>query len=183
MASSEASPNIAESSATQSTTNAKNFRSHACVLCQQRKVRCDRNDPCSGCVKARVDCIFRAPAPPRRRKRKDPEVDVHARLKHYETLLRGYAAKIEHLENAAAQGDRTRSESSASLPHRGISVASSSASPGGESGTPWSETGRLSLQDQPGKILDSWVPAPMFRHNVSIADDDRNLWMGLHDEV
>jgi hypothetical protein len=43
--------------------------SNSCVVCHNRKVKCDRQDPCSNCAKADVECIYRAPLPPRRRKR------------------------------------------------------------------------------------------------------------------
>lgn len=41
----------------------------SCVVCHNRKVKCDRNEPCRNCAKAQIDCIYRAPPPPRRRKR------------------------------------------------------------------------------------------------------------------
>ncbi|KAL1963069.1 hypothetical protein VTN77DRAFT_8715 [Rasamsonia byssochlamydoides] len=74
-----------------STTNSSSGRqkTHACVLCQKRKVKCDRNDPCSGCVKAQVECVFREPLPPRRRKKKSETIHVMvARLKRYEEVLK-----------------------------------------------------------------------------------------------
>ncbi|KAL1986092.1 hypothetical protein VTN96DRAFT_6989 [Rasamsonia emersonii] len=76
-------PSLAYSPANSSSQRPK---THACVLCQKRKVRCDRNEPCSGCVKAQVECVFREPLPPRRRKRK-PEAILLARLKRYEEIL------------------------------------------------------------------------------------------------
>jgi len=76
-----------------STTNA--LRERSCVLCKQRKVKCDRKHPCFNCSKALVECVFRAPAPPRRRKKKDSEVSLVARLKHYEELLKDYGAKAD----------------------------------------------------------------------------------------
>ncbi|KAJ5124126.1 uncharacterized protein N7515_007951 [Penicillium bovifimosum] len=42
--------------------------SFSCTVCHNRKVKCDRQDPCSNCSKVGVECIYRAP-PPRRRKR------------------------------------------------------------------------------------------------------------------
>jgi hypothetical protein len=60
--------------------------SRSCALCQKRKVKCDRQTPCSGCRKAGVHCIYRAPHPPRRRK-KDADSNVFTLLKKYEELL------------------------------------------------------------------------------------------------
>lgn len=59
----------------------------ACVLCQQRKVKCDRQFPCAHCVKARVQCVP-ATLQPRRRRRRYPERDLIDRIKRYEELLR-----------------------------------------------------------------------------------------------
>ncbi|RAL12218.1 transcription factor domain protein [Aspergillus homomorphus CBS 101889] len=41
----------------------------SCVVCNRRKVKCDRQDPCSACTRNGVECIYRAHFPPRRRKR------------------------------------------------------------------------------------------------------------------
>ncbi|EMR83249.1 putative fungal specific transcription factor domain-containing protein [Botrytis cinerea BcDW1] len=71
-------------------------RGHSCILCQQRKVRCDRQKPqCSNCVKAHAECIPSTPAAPRRRRRKLSELDVAARLRKYEHLLRVNGIRIE----------------------------------------------------------------------------------------
>lgn len=58
----------------------------ACVLCQQRKVRCDRKVPCSNCVKSRAQCV-QATLAPRQRRRRFPERDLLERLRRYEDLL------------------------------------------------------------------------------------------------
>lgn len=41
----------------------------SCILCKQRKVRCDRAVPCSGCVRAGVQCEPGVRQPYKRRKR------------------------------------------------------------------------------------------------------------------
>src|SRR5947207_15531783 len=60
-----------------------------------KKVKCDRSYPCSGCKKAGVECVNRAPAPPRRRKRKFPEQDLLSKVKKYEAMLRDNGIKLE----------------------------------------------------------------------------------------
>ncbi|MBE3043517.1 Zn(II)2Cys6 transcription factor [Candidatus Bathyarchaeota archaeon] len=62
-------------------------RGTSCVLCQQRKVRCDKSKPCANCVKARVECRVVPPLPPRRRKKRLQERDLVERLRKYEGLL------------------------------------------------------------------------------------------------
>ncbi|KAH6895322.1 fungal-specific transcription factor domain-containing protein [Thelonectria olida] len=59
-------------------------RGTSCVLCQQRKVRCDKNKPCANCVKAKVEC----------RKRLQ-EKDLIDRLKKYESLLAEHGVKVD----------------------------------------------------------------------------------------
>ncbi|KAH9999161.1 fungal-specific transcription factor domain-containing protein [Xylariaceae sp. FL0662B] len=61
----------------------------ACVLCQNRKIKCDRNTPCSNCIKANVTCTPSTPAPARKRRR--PNQDLQQRLARCEELLSEYA--------------------------------------------------------------------------------------------
>jgi hypothetical protein len=42
---------------------------YACIMCKRRKVKCDRRNPCSGCVRAGVECVATGRAPYRRAKR------------------------------------------------------------------------------------------------------------------
>ncbi|KND87894.1 putative transcriptional regulatory protein [Tolypocladium ophioglossoides CBS 100239] len=70
-------------------------RGTSCVLCQQRKVRCDKNKPCANCVKAGVECRVIPPAPPRRRKKRLQEKDLVQRLKKYESLLSQHGVKFD----------------------------------------------------------------------------------------
>ncbi|KAG6006964.1 hypothetical protein E4U21_006584 [Claviceps maximensis] len=60
----------------------------ACVLCQHRKIKCDRNSPCSNCIKANVSCVPSTPAPARKRRR--PNQDLQERLARCEELLKQY---------------------------------------------------------------------------------------------
>ncbi|CAI6340673.1 unnamed protein product [Periconia digitata] len=63
-------------------------RAHSCVLCQKRKVKCDRNSPCAGCIKSGTECVEAIPAPPRPRKRKASISELQSRLKRCEELIR-----------------------------------------------------------------------------------------------
>ncbi|KAH9905119.1 hypothetical protein F4778DRAFT_769865 [Xylariomycetidae sp. FL2044] len=72
-------------------------RGHSCVLCQNRKVRCDKKKPCSNCVKAGVECRVVPPQPPRRRKKRVPEKDLVERLRKYEALLSQNGIEFESL--------------------------------------------------------------------------------------
>ncbi|KAK2596147.1 hypothetical protein QQS21_006424 [Conoideocrella luteorostrata] len=58
-----------------------------CQSCVRKKVKCDRALPiCSGCRKGRLECLYQAPLP-RKRKKKCIE-DLHERLARYEHILR-----------------------------------------------------------------------------------------------
>ncbi|KAH7120542.1 fungal-specific transcription factor domain-containing protein [Dactylonectria macrodidyma] len=60
-----------------------------CSLCQRRKVKCDRNYPCSNCVKFAAPCTPCPPPAPRRRRK--PRMELQARLERCEELLRDFA--------------------------------------------------------------------------------------------
>jgi hypothetical protein len=79
----------------------KTQRVLACVLCQQRKVRCDRKFPCANCTKAGVQCISAALAP-RQRRRRFPERELLERLRHYEELLRQNNISFEPLHPSSS---------------------------------------------------------------------------------
>ena len=66
---------------------AQNAHRYACALCARRKVKCDKGDPCSNCLKARTQCVYEPPPPPRPRKRAADE-DLLVRLARYEDLMR-----------------------------------------------------------------------------------------------
>jgi len=68
----------------------------ACVLCQRRKAKCDRKDPCGNCVKACERCVP-AMLNSRPRRRRFPERELLDRLRYYENLLRQNAIEFEPL--------------------------------------------------------------------------------------
>lgn len=77
----------------------------ACVLCQQRKVKCDRKFPCANCVKFRAQCIP-ATTTPRRPRRKVVEHDLITRLRRYEDLLRQHNIDFDPLPQTAAESNQ-----------------------------------------------------------------------------
>ncbi|KAH7346294.1 hypothetical protein BKA65DRAFT_502131 [Rhexocercosporidium sp. MPI-PUGE-AT-0058] len=74
----------------------------ACILCQQRKVKCDRKHPCANCVKARAQCIP-ATQVTRQRKRRFPERDLLDRLRKYEDILRQNNIKFDPLHKESSE--------------------------------------------------------------------------------
>lgn len=71
----------------------KSRRVLACVLCQQRKIKCDRTFPCVNCVRTGEQCEQST----RQRRRRFAERDLLARLRHYESLLRQHNIKFDPL--------------------------------------------------------------------------------------
>ncbi|KAF5003140.1 hypothetical protein FDECE_10285 [Fusarium decemcellulare] len=100
----------------------------SCVICRRRKVRCDRKDPCSNCVKNNIECHFpvtgRIP-----RTRRDPSAskspaqkqsELLGRLRRLESVVTELAAQVE--DGSQGPGGTVAS----SGPGRG-SIASSEA--------------------------------------------------------
>lgn len=86
--------------------SASGHRKHPCVLCQQRKVKCDRNEPCNNCTKTRLECVPASTLPPRKRKRRFPEAELLARLRRYEHHLKIYGADIDAINREEDHDDR-----------------------------------------------------------------------------
>jgi hypothetical protein len=103
----------------------KSQRVLACILCQQRKVKCDRKFPCSNCIKHQTQCVPSSQTRPRRRR--FPERQLLERLRSYEELLRQNKIKFEPLHkepSPAARSDNLREESEdsgAEQPDSGVS--------------------------------------------------------------
>ncbi|KAJ5808488.1 hypothetical protein N7474_009757 [Penicillium riverlandense] len=94
---SKASPNPEQGTLdTPSGPSSQSQRVLACVLCQQRKVKCDRKFPCANCIRFRVQCVP-ATLAPRQRKRRFPERELLKRIRMYEVLLRQNNVQFEPL--------------------------------------------------------------------------------------
>ena len=68
----------------------------ACQACQQRKVKCDRRFPCANCVRSQAQCVP-AGLVPRQRRRRFPERELLARIRHYESVLQQHKISFEPL--------------------------------------------------------------------------------------
>ena len=67
------------------------------MLCQQRKVKCNRAFPCSNCVRSQAQCVPTSALAPRQRRRRFPERELLDRLRRYESLLRQHKVSFEPL--------------------------------------------------------------------------------------
>jgi hypothetical protein len=71
----------------------------SCVTCRRRKVRCNKREPCSNCVKAGIECVFPGPGRAPRKPRRAPDTELLSRLRRLEGVVDslGGAAAIERL--------------------------------------------------------------------------------------
>lgn len=66
----------------------------SCVICHRRKVRCDKQAPCSQCSRGGYTCLYPQTGPPVRRVRKTTITDVASRISELEKTL--IAVSREH---------------------------------------------------------------------------------------
>lgn len=83
------------------TSERDELKSYSCLTCRQRKVKCDRRNPCSNCIKAQIQCSFVAPTRGKRKRTKPHKEGLHAKLQRYEELLKSYGAAVEQDEEAS----------------------------------------------------------------------------------
>jgi hypothetical protein len=97
------------SNATDQTPSSSSSRpTYSCVRCSDRKVKCDRQYPCSACVRHNVQCIFRAPPSPRRKPKRAKDLNLKERLKRYEALLQNLGVDPNRLTENADTTNSTR---------------------------------------------------------------------------
>ncbi|KAJ9633442.1 hypothetical protein H2204_006992 [Knufia peltigerae] len=70
-------------------------KAFSCIRCFERKVKCDKQSPCSNCSKSQVECIFRVPPAPRRRKKRLQEDVLLERLRKCELLLKAKGLNLD----------------------------------------------------------------------------------------
>ncbi|KAH8734650.1 fungal-specific transcription factor domain-containing protein [Ilyonectria robusta] len=107
----------------------------SCVTCRRRKVRCDKQMPCSNCRRAQIPCVFPAPGrAPRQPRPRDPnappknssqrEVELVKRLRKLEGIVEELSGQIE-VESA---GKGPSSASSPDVVHNNALAAGSDRS-------------------------------------------------------
>jgi hypothetical protein len=88
---------------------AKPQRVLACILCQQRKIKCNRTFPCSNCTRSGAQCVP-ATLQPRKRRRRFAERDLLNRLRTYEDLLRKNKIEFEPLHPGSGNNKTSPSD-------------------------------------------------------------------------
>jgi hypothetical protein len=146
------SPNPSASASTKSAAPKTDLNQRSCVTCRRRKVRCNKRDPCSNCIKAGIECVFPGPGRAPRKPRRPPDAELLARLRRLEGV-------VESLGGQAAI-DRLNSPSSPPL-----ASGPSPTGPGSTSNTDSANTESDSIPGCPG-----WSKTTSGRHPFLEAD-------------
>ena len=93
-------------------------KAFSCIRCFDRKVKCDKLSPCSNCSKSNVECVFRVPPTPRRRKKRTQEELLLARLKRCEELLKSNGINVDGTETLTKTESTTTTLESPPQPSR-----------------------------------------------------------------
>ncbi|KAK4866232.1 hypothetical protein LT330_008573 [Penicillium expansum] len=87
-------PNPERGSSRPSSNLAQMSNSFSCMECRRKKVRCNKKQPCSACLKANEDCVFPEYDPhPRKRKRR-VNTELLSRLGKLEDLVQTMSTNI-----------------------------------------------------------------------------------------
>ncbi|EDU43367.1 conserved hypothetical protein [Pyrenophora tritici-repentis Pt-1C-BFP] len=88
----------------------------SCVTCRRRKVKCDKKNPCSNCVRAKIECVFPGPGRAPRKSRKPADAELLERLRRLEDVVTSLNAQVEGHEQEAADRERSRQNSTVDDP-------------------------------------------------------------------
>lgn len=177
-------------SSSEKSASASVLKLRSCVVCRSRKVRCDKQLPCSNCRRANIACVFPGPLgdrPPRWAHRLDRGTinveasrpaasqehpaalaDVMNRLRDLETIVQDFRGQLdqEHSMAQSSAGDLAQAEEVEHATPDWVSKP-------GSHGSPTSITG--SLHQRPGRLVGQ--------------DNNRNryvtsgFWSVVNDEV
>jgi hypothetical protein len=96
---------------------------YSCVRCSDRKVKCDRQKPCSACVKHNVQCVFRPLQPPQKRHKRVKDDIFSDRLKRYEALLQEQGIDPNGLPDISESEQRRKpGRSEVAVPENGLQL-------------------------------------------------------------
>ena len=83
------------------TTSVRHKRpDRSCLLCHQRKIRCDKRSPCANCARADILCCY--PGPDERSGRRLPKstiADVSARVTRLERTITAISKNASHTDS------------------------------------------------------------------------------------
>jgi hypothetical protein len=100
----------------------------SCNSCRQRKLKCDRDEPCSNCVARNVSCQY-APWPRGRvaaQRRDNRQTDLNDRVRHLETLLGSIVSQLPSQQGSSSGSPSIKSPASTYITNQGSLQSSSS---------------------------------------------------------
>lgn len=83
----------------------------SCITCRRRKVKCDKGNPCSHCVRANIECVFPGPRRAPRRSKKTPDGDLLDRVRRLESVVSSLNAQVEEHEKGTADHEKGHQQS------------------------------------------------------------------------
>ncbi|KAM3066085.1 hypothetical protein ACMFMG_010574 [Clarireedia jacksonii] len=101
----------------------------ACIRCFERKVKCDKQNPCNSCVRHNVQCVPRESRPPRRMRKTVQDNLVDERLKRYEALLREKGIDPNQTPGKSDAGRIHNPETYEQASHEQVSQSSATLNP------------------------------------------------------
>ncbi|OAA76705.1 Transcription factor [Akanthomyces lecanii RCEF 1005] len=149
------------------------LQSFSCLVCRQRKVRCDHAQPCGNCRRAMIDCEYVAPVRGKRKRSNAPRETLHAKLRRYEDMLktRGVdvaeptsAVRAPSQDGVSESNDTVESPTSLSVP-----------TPGEEPAAPMGF--RSALIKTPGT-----GPRLVTKEGNTRYYENSSLWTDIHDD-
>ncbi|OAL04622.1 hypothetical protein IQ06DRAFT_290674 [Phaeosphaeriaceae sp. SRC1lsM3a] len=89
----------------------------SCVTCRRRKVKCDKKQPCSNCLRAKIECVFPGPGRAPRKSRKPQDAELLDRLRRLEGVVSSLNAQVEEHEQEAVEREKANSAGDANCPY------------------------------------------------------------------
>lgn len=78
----------------------------SCHRCNQKKIRCNKAQPCNNCTKSDTECVFPGPGRAPRRKKRPLKAELVSRLKGLENHIQSLTQKRGDLTVQDALGTR-----------------------------------------------------------------------------
>ncbi|KAI1098360.1 putative C6 transcription factor [Jackrogersella minutella] len=173
------------------------LKNYSCLICRQRKVKCDRHTPCSNCVKAEKQCSFIPPVRGKRKRTRPRREGLHARLKRYEDLLKSFGANVEPSEELDDSDSETASRPDVEMDRNGEPQNKSQRDPFGleeskpklitKEGTssyfesaPWSNLGDESQHPEVGGVGEPIEESTIHENNMFFEPENGYGLEGLH---
>ncbi|GFN11435.1 Zn(II)2Cys6 transcription factor [Aspergillus tubingensis] len=91
----------------------------SCRRCSQKKIRCDKAQPCASCIKSASECVFPGPDRGPRRKKRPLKAQLVSRLKSVEKEVQTLTEKLETVNHNSRRHPQPVENSSAVKGERG----------------------------------------------------------------